>query len=117
MHTDMAAADVLPSQRHIVAHTAGRVSLEKLGYQWSDDGASLTVRLPLLEPAELTAIDFGDAACSVRLKGLGSQTEYFWNVDTFGTLRGEACSVKVRKERVVLRLEKREEQPWPRLRR
>ena len=103
------------SQRSVVATTAGVVSLEKLGYQWSDDGAVLTVTLPLRECVTIEQLEFLEASLKLRLKGL-SQT-FIWNLQTYASLRAEHCSAKLRKKRIVLKLEKLRDQAWPRLRR
>ena len=111
---------VSPQQRAAAANVGGNVSLDKLGYQWSEEGLAIEVRLQLEEAVAIDSCDFAASSCTLRLGAVGSRRTYFFDLRrTYAELVPEACSARLIRAgtRVRLKLQKLREESWPSLRR
>lgn len=121
-----AAGAIDAASRRVAASTSscgaegGRVSLEKVGYQWSDAGASVEVSLACADAdPESLAFSAGAADVDVRVRGGDGRVHFFAVARTHAPLDSARCTARVSRDRqrVLLSLAKREPAgEWPRLR-
>jgi len=103
----MIAAD----ERRRSATCGALISLEKLGYSWCQDGASVTVYLPLtVTSKDAIECEFLPTRCSLRATDAAEKRYFFDLARTFAEIDPATSSVRVPKSRkhIVLKLGKLE---------